>query len=351
MMLAMRAQWTPEEAREWYGRWPWLVGCNFIPSTAVNQLEMWQAETFDPEVIDRELGGAEGLGFNCARVYLHDLLWAQVGFLDRMERYLEIAWGHGIATMFVLLDGVWDPEPTAGPQGAGRPRVHNSGWVQSPGAAILGDPARHGELEPYVKGVIERFRDDERVLAWDLFNEPDNGNLAYRDREIPDKAEKAFALLRRVYEWAREAGPSQPLTAGVWDPAWVNTGALSDIGRYQLEESDVVSFHAYTGPRRLGARLDELSAYGRPVLLTEYMSRGFGSTFERVLPVAKERGVGAFCWGLVAGKTQTIYPWDSWAKRYDEEPSPWFHDVLRPDGSPYDEYEAAFLREITEGPV
>ena len=134
--MSARGQWTEKEARDWYGRQPWPVGCNYIPSTAINQLEMWQAETFDEAANDRELGWAAGLGFNTVRVYLHDLLWEQDvrGFMGRIDRFLAIAARHGIRPMFVLFDGVWDPFPKPGPQPSPRPHLHNSGWVQSPGA-------------------------------------------------------------------------------------------------------------------------------------------------------------------------------------------------------------------------
>lgn len=347
-----RPQWTPEQAQDWYARQPWLAGCNYIPSNAINQLEMWAADTFDEGTNDRELGWAAGLGFNTVRVYLHDLLWGDdpSGFLDRIDRFLSIAARHGIRVLLVLFDGVWDPFPKPGRQPVPVQRVHNSGWAQSPGAEILGDPSRHDEVEPYVTGVIGRFRDDDRVLGWDLFNEPDNPNLPYRDRELPDKAEKALMLLRKAYTWAREAGPSQPITSGLWRPQWVMTGALSEMDRFQLEESDVISFHAYVARPIVEARLAELEAYGRPVLLTEYLARPFGNTFQSILPLLKERRVAAYNWGLVSGKTQTIYGWDSWTVRRDAEPDPWFHDILRPDGSPYESPEAEFLRRITGAP-
>jgi len=348
--MTPRQQWTLAQAREWYARQAWPVGCNYIPSNAINQLEMWSADTFDEATNDRELGWAAGLGFNTARVYLHDLPWHDdaPGFLDRIDRFLAIASRRGIRVLFVLFDGVWDPYPKSGPQPAPIPHVHNSRWVQGPGAGILGDPARHDEMAPYVAGVISRFRDDERVLGWDIFNEPDNPNIPYRDRELPDKFEKALLLLRKAYAWAREAGPAQPITSGLWRPQWVMTGELSEMDRFQLEESDIISFHAYAAPPIVEARLAELETYRRPVFLTEYLARPFGNTFQAILPLLKERKVAAYNWGLVSGKTQTIYPWDSWSIRPDSEPDPWFHDILHPDGTPCDAAETEFLNHITE---
>src|SRR4051812_18999791 len=97
-------QWSAEKANEWYTEKGWLLGCNYAPSSAVNQLEMWEAETFDPITIDRELGWAANLGFNSIRVFLHDLLWKHdsKGLLQRMDTFLNIAESHGIGVMFVL---------------------------------------------------------------------------------------------------------------------------------------------------------------------------------------------------------------------------------------------------------
>src|SRR3954454_1767268 len=130
--FAATRQWSVEQAEEWYEKQPWLVGCNFGPSTAINQLEMWQADTFDLKTIDRELGLAEGLGFTSIRVFLHHLLWEQdqEGFQKRMERFLDIADRHKIGVMFVLFDSVWDPHPKLGKQREPQPGLHNSGWVQ-----------------------------------------------------------------------------------------------------------------------------------------------------------------------------------------------------------------------------
>jgi len=342
--------WPVERANAWYEARPWLVGCNYVPSTAINQLEMWQAATFDPDTIDRELGWAHDLGFNSIRVFLHDKLWEQdsEGFLGRIDQFLRIADGHGIGVMFVLFDGVWDPEPRLGPQREPSPHVHNSGWVQGPGSEILGDPAKHAALEGYVTGVVRRFRHDPRVQVWDIFNEPDNPNRnSYGDRELPDKADKALTLLRKAYAWTRSCDPSQPLTSGVWVGEWSDPGSLSEIERFQLDQSDVISFHSYTPLTETRRRVENLRRYGRPILCTEYMARPAGSTFDPLLAYFREAKVGAYNWGFVAGRSQTIYPWDSWQRRYDAEPPVWFHDIFRPDGTPYRADEVELIRRVT----
>ncbi len=341
--------WTSAEANAWYAEQPWLVGCNFIPSTAINPLEMWQAETFDPETINRELGWAEQIGFNTIRVYLNHLLWQQHprGFLHRLDTFLDIADKHNIRVMFVLLDAVWDPFPRLGEQPEPTPYVHNSGWVQSPGVKILRDPERHDELKGYIKGVIWHFNKDRRILAWDLFNEPDNMNRpAYVVHEPENKAELSLMLLKKVFAWARAAKPTQPLTVGVWQGDWSESG-LSAIDRYMLENSDVISFHSYADLATTKARVETLKRYGRPLLCTEYMARPAGSTFATILPYFKQEHVAAYNWGFVAGKTQTIYPWDSWSKSYTAEPKVWFHDIFRPNGTPYDPEEIRLIRQLT----
>lgn len=342
--------WPVEKAEAWGREHPWLVGCNYAPSTAINQLEMWQADTFDLETIDRELGWAESLGFNSLRVFLHHIPWEQDsdGFLKRIDQFLEVADRHHIGVMLVLFDGVWDPYPHAGKQPEPRRGLHNSGWVQSPGRVILAAPSRHDELKGYVTGVIGRFRDDRRVHAWDLFNEPDNPNKSsYGRLEPKDKPELALALLRKEFAWAREAKPTQPLTAGVWSGDFTKPDALSPINKFMLDQSDVISFHNYHPLEGMKRDVQTLKRYRRPILCTEYMARGNGSRFDPILEYLKSEGVGAYNWGFVDGKSQTIYPWDSWQHRYPDKPALWFHDIFHTDGEPYDAEEVHYIRSVT----
>ncbi len=342
--------WPKARAEAWAKTHPWLVGCNYAPATAINQLEMWQPRTFDPATIDRELGWAQGLGFNSIRVFLHHLLWESdpQGFLDRMDQFLAIADRHKIGVMFVLFDSVWDPFPHSGRQHAPVPGLHNSGWVQSPGVVILKNPGRHEELKDYVTGVIARFRDDRRVDAWDLFNEPDNPNRSSYGRfEPPNKPELALALLKKEFAWARSANPTQPLTAGVWIGDFTDESKLSPINRFMLDHSDVISFHNYKPLPEMKRDVEALKRYGRPILCTEYMARPAGSRFDPILGYLKTEQVGAYNWGFVAGKSQTIYPWDSWKKPYPGEPAVWFHDIFRTDGTIYDPAEVEYIRGLT----
>jgi hypothetical protein len=344
-------RWTEKKANDWYQQQPWLVGANYIPATAINELEMWQAETFDPARIDKELGWAESIGMNTMRVFLHDLPWQQdaTAFKKRIDQFLTIAAKHKIRPMLVLFDSCWDPFPQLGKQHEPHPGVHNSGWVQSPGAKALEDPSQYPRLEAYTKGVVGAFAKDRRVLAWDVWNEPDNTNgSSYGKLEPKNKVELVLRLLPQVFAWARAAGPQQPLTCGVWKGDWSSADKLGPMERIQLEASDVISFHNYDSPEEFEKRIKWLEPYNRPLLCTEYMARGNKSTFEGSLPIAKKYKVAAINWGLVAGKTQTYLPWDSWQKPYvDREPSIWFHEVFKTDGSPYRPEEVELIRSLT----
>jgi Cellulase (glycosyl hydrolase family 5) len=350
--VATAQRWSEQRADSWYEQQPWLVGSNYTPANAVNQLEMWQAESFDPATIDKELGWAEKIGMNTMRVFLHDLLWQQdaAGFRNRIDQFLTIASKHHIRPLFVLFDADWDPEPKLGRQHPPIPGVHNSGWVQSPGARALSDPAQYTRLKNYVQGVIAAFANDSRVLAWDLWNEPNDGHGVYAKKEAKDKIEYEKKLLPQVFDWARVVDPSQPLTSGLWEGDWSSIEKLSPIARIQLDQSDVISFHNYGWPEDFEQHVRWLEQYHRPLICTEYMARGAGSTFDTVLPVAKLHHVAAINWGLVAGKTQTYLPWDSWQKPYVLfPPAVWFHDVFRADGTPYRDREVEIIRKLTLG--
>jgi hypothetical protein len=328
------------------------VGSNYVPKSAINQLEMWQEDTFDPREIDLEFSWAEAMGMNTMRVFLHDLLWQQdaPGFRQRIDQFLTIAARHHIRPLLVLFDSCWDPRPRLGRQRPPRKGVHNSGWVQSPGAKALRDERQYSRLREYVRGVIIAFANDDRILGWDLWNEPGADNASsYAKHELRDKQSRVKILLPQVFQWAREANPSQPLTSGVWDmDKAINGGRAGELQEIQLRESDIITFHNYSWPENFRAEIHWLRRYNRPVMCTEYMARSVGSTFDAILPIAKQEQVGAINWGFVAGKTQTYYPWESWQHPYIKDAPPvWFHDVLHPDGKPYRTAEVDLMRQLT----
>ncbi|WP_460670161.1 endo-1,4-beta-xylanase [Larkinella ripae] len=352
---AMAQQWTAKQANDWYKSQPWLVGSNYMPATAINQLEMWQAESFDPKTIDKELGYAESLGMNTMRVFLHDMVWRQdaKGFKNRLDQFLALCAKHKIRPMLVLFDSCWDPQPKLGKQHAPVMGRHNSGWVQGPGSAILSDKTQWESLRSYVKDVVGSFRTDKRILSWDIVNEPDNDNANSYGRngtiktELPNKSQLGVELVKAGFGWAREAKPTQPITSGPWKGEWSSLEKMDDMNRFLVQNSDIITFHNYGKPEDFKKRVADLQKFGRPLICTEYMARPAGSTFEGALPIAKTERVGMINWGFVSGKSNTIYPWDSWQKQYTAEPPVWFHDIFRENGKPYIPAETAFIRKMT----
>jgi hypothetical protein len=327
-----RPVWSKEKAKNWYKQYTWMRGSNFIPSTAINQLEMWQEASFDTVTINRELGYAESIGFNSMRVFLHHLAWEvdPAGFKKRMNTYLNIANRHHINTLFVFFDDCWNETYAAGPQPAPKTGVHNSGWLRDPGKLYYDDPTLESKLEKYVKDVLTSFKNDKRIFLWDLYNEPGNNNLG--NRSLP--------LLKKVFSWARQANPSQPLSVGVWN------NSLKELNGYQFANSDVITYHNYANEIEHQQAIDSLEKFGRPLICTEYMARTRGSKFANIMPLLKKNKVAAYNWGFVAGKTNTIYAWDA-PMPGGEEPPVWFHDIFRKDGSVYSEEEIQVIKSLT----
>ncbi len=343
-------KWTVQQANDWYKTQPWYVGCNYVPANSINELEMWQAETFDLKRIDQELQWAEDLGLNTMRVFLHDLLWKQdpEGFKKRMDQFLAVCEKHHIRPMIVLFDSVWDPNPSLGKQRDPKPGVHNSGWVQSPGAAALTNEKEWPRLEAYVKGVVGAFANDKRIMSWDIWNEPDNFN----DNNYKEPANK-IAIIEKIlpmaFEWARAAKPSQPLTSGIWKINFKEFKGLSKTETIQIELSDFLTFHCYDEPATFEKYVALLKKYDRPIICTEYLARGNKSTFETILPIGKREKIGMINWGFVVGKTQTNLPWDSWRQPYinGRQPAVWHHEILNADGTPYKQAEVDVIKSLT----
>ncbi len=323
--------WSKDKANQWGAAQPWYVGGNFLPSTAINQLEMWQAESFDPVTISRELGWASAIGMNVMRVYLHDIAWQidPQGFKKRMNDFLAIADKHKIKILFTVFDDCWNADASPGKQPDPKPGIHNSGWVRSPTISVHDNPLKWQYLEAYVKDVLSYFKDDKRILMWDLYNEP--GNSDYENGSVE--------LLQRVFEWAWFVRPSQPLTCAVWNGNEV-------INEIILSNSDVITFHNYEELTSLENQIIKLKNYDRPILCSEYMARTRNSRFQTHLPLFKKYNVSAINWGLVAGKSNTIYQWGMPIPD-GSEPTVWFHDVFRKDGSPYKKEEVDFIKSIT----
>lgn len=348
-------QWTLAQAQAWGEANAWLCGFNFLPSTAVNFLEMWRADTFDPPTIARELGWAAEIGFNALRTNLHYLDWKHDprALVSRVDRFLDIAAEHGLAAMLCLFDDCEFSGEAAqwGAQQGPRPGVHNGRAIGSPGRHLVGERELWPSLRDYVQGVVGAFGRDARVAVWDLYNEPGNRMILEdgRQREHdPTLEDNSDALMRAAFAWARETSPAQPLTVAAWRLGRAGEAAYShrtDLAALAL--SDVISFHAYCPLGRLREVVGDLRGFGRPMFCTEWMARGVDSRILDQLPFLREHGIGAFQWGLVRGRTQTHLPWPGvgieMVMRESGEPE-WFHDILSEDGSPHCHIEVETIR-------
>lgn len=323
--------WSAEKANAWYNTHKWLNGANYIPATAINQLEMWQASTFDTATIAKELGWAKQIGFNTMRVFLHNLAYKQdpAGFKKRMDTFLSIANRNNISILFVFFDDCWNKEPHVGLQPAPKTGIHNSGWVQDPGDPAYKDTTLYPELEKYVKDVLVTFGKDKRILLWDLYNEPGNSG----------KGVSTLPLLKKVFQWAREAAPEQPISAGIW--AW----DFEALNAFQIANSDVITYHDYEeAPWHLRV-IQMLKTFGKPLICTEYMARTRNSRFANIMPLLKKENVAAINWGFVAGKTNTKYAWDT-PIADGSEPIEWFHEIFNSDGTPYRNDEIQLIKKL-----
>lgn len=331
-------KWTKEEAQAWWDRQVWPVGANYVTSDAVNDVEMWMDASFHPSLIRTELKTAAQLGFNTVRVFLSYLVWLREGetFLKNFDIFLALATEAGLSVLPILFDDCafdFGREPEYGPQPAPVYGVHNSRWVPSPGFSVQDDPAQDESLNRYIESVVGAHRTDARILAWDLYNEPGNSG----------RKEKALPLLKKAFSIARSMRPVQPLTAGVW----MHEGNEA-VEAFCLENSDVVSLHAYTPLARTRELIARYAQYGRPLFITEWLHRPARNTLHDHLPLFRREKIGAWQWGMIQGKTQTNL---SWATMSGGAPDPapvlWQHDLLFSDGTPYDPSETALIAELS----
>ena len=332
-------RWSKEKANAWWQAQKWQMGANYVPSNAVNDLEQWRNETFSPEIIRRELTWAAQVGMNTLRVFLSYAVWKAEGqtFLDNFETFLSIAHSCGHRVMPILFDDCafdYGADPVYGPQPDPDFNRHNGRWVPSPGFAASDDPAERPSLKAYVQAVILAHRNDSRILAWDLYNEPGNTN-----RKLA-----CLPLLVETFRWARECDPVQPLSSGLYhyDEDWLGLNTVI------AQLSDIINLHGYSSAEETISRVEAArKASGRPVIVTEWLHRPNGNTIHALLPWFKEHRIFVWQWGLVNGRTQTWLNWDI-TKNENNTTEPWQHDLLRADGTPYDVTEVELMRSLAE---
>lgn len=351
----MGEQWSKERAWAWYTARPWIRGCNFMSSDCANRIDQWQAYGFEErfETAKRELALAAETGFNSIRIIPEFFVWEQEhdGFMERFERYIALAHENGISCMIVLGNDCMPPKEEfdkrmhLGEQHVdwgfhGGRRVSQHGTFGGAGYSVLDTREGADRFCAFARELVERYKNDERVLMWDVFNEPGNSN----------RKSLSLPVLRHLFALIRGIDPIQPLTVGVWSET-KHPEKLPEIERFGLEHSDIVSFHCYRSYADNVEILHRLKAYGRPIVNTEWLARCIGNTVEEIFPLFFAMGVGCYNWGFVAGKYQTYEPWEGMWDNYAKDPAhngwdfdKWFHDLYRPSLHPYNPNEIALIK-------
>ena len=359
----MEKRWSIEKINEWYEKQPWLRGCNFMGSDCANRIDQWQSLGFEERLItaDRELALAAETGMNTIRIILEYIVWRDEhdGFMERFERYLATAARHGISCMVVFGNDCMPPKTEGwrplqlgeqpcdwGYHGGRKNSQH--GTFNIPGYHLLDEPEEAERHYQWVREIITRYKDDPRIIVWDLFNEPGNSN----------RGSMSLPHMKKFFEIAREIDPIQPLTVGIWafpEPmtSVVNLReSLSEIQKYALDNSDLITYHCYGSLERNVAIIKALKKYGRPIVNTEWLARPLGNNVEEMYPLFYSNDIGCYMWGLVAGKYQTYEPWNGIWDRYEKDPNlnwdftKWFHDLYRPALRPYNPKEIELMKRI-----
>lgn len=323
-------RWKDDRIWRWWQDAGVIRGVNYIPRNCANSVEMWKEDTFDSDLIAEELDWAKGLGYTAIRIPLQFAVWKADadGFVERVDHLLRLAEARNIRVVPVLFDDLnrAGQDPVVGPQPDPDPGVHNPLWVPSPGPSLVTDQSHWDELETYVSAVVKTFKRDDRILYWDLYNHAGDDGLK----------EQSLPLLDQAFNWVRDIDPTQPLAVAAW------TQFGSAMTTRKLERSDLVTFESFETPQQAEALLALLQRHDRPLICTDWLMRQKGNDFESMLPLFSEHRVGWFNHGLVNGRTQT---WLQQAEfRSDTDPDLWQHDVLKPDGTPYDSDEAELIR-------
>lgn len=352
----MNARWSEEKIWNWYNKRPWIRGCNFMSSDCANRIDQWQEYGFEQrfETAKKELKLAAETGFNSIRIIPEFFVWEQEHdcFMKRFDRYIDEAYKNGISSMIVLGNDCMPPKEEAlkrmhlGEQKIdlgyhGGRKVSQHGKFNEHGYSLFDEPEYEEKFLEYTKEIVTKYKNDERVIIWDVFNEPGNSN----------RHSLSLPLLKKMLKLIREINPIQPLTVGIWTQS-TNLENLLEIEKFGLENSDIISYHNYNSYANNIEELKNLKQYGRPIINTEWLNRCGQNTVEEMFPLFFLEKVGCYNWGLVAGKYQTFEPWNAVWDNYKENPdnfkdfdfTKWFHDLYRPSLNPYNPKEIELIK-------
>lgn len=347
-------RWSKEKAWSWYNARPWIRGCNYMSADCANRVDQWQSLGFEErfETTEAELKLMQETGFNTVRLILEYVVWEKEhdSFMERFERYIALCDKYGISCMIVLANDCMPPKtelwkmPDIGIQhydwGYHGGRKHSQHGLHSQAAPhfYLDQEESRERYFQMVREIVERYKDDERICLWDLYNEA--GNSRRNEMTLPN--------LKRLFEIVRKINPSQPLTACVWR---TKRDPFSPVEQFALDNSDIITYHCYKPLEEHIKVIERLKKEERPIINTEWLDRAFGNDVFSCFPLFCKEKIGCINWGFVAGKYQTYEIKESTWQKYENGTLPdyvdftkWVHDLYRPSHRPYDPREIELIR-------
>lgn len=351
----MSEKWSIEAINRWYDAQPWTTGINFYPSTAINQAEIWQEHDHERMFTDigKELSLAKSIGFTSLRTIFPFELWrvSPEVYFRHVDEFLALCDVFGLSVMPVLFDDCCvvkelyqpmqfgkQPDPVPGYFGGSPITCFET--TSEMGYNVTDEPGMEEVVECYIRELMEHYRSDKRVYAWNVWNEPGNSN----------RRSRSLAMMRNVFDWLRKYDVSQPLTADVFAAACdfpdeylraPRTGTEIELAAIDL--SDVISYHYYGDYLHMRQYIECLRIYQRPLLCTEWLHRPMRSFIQTHLPLLKRERVGSYFFGFVNGKMQFNEPWEYLKVRKDMDLTLWMHDIYHKDFTPYDPEEIAVI--------
>ena len=354
MVNYMKRRWTEREAWEWQEKVGWLRGCNFIGSDCANRIDMWQSSgnAAHMQTAEREIALCRDMGFNTVRVIVEYDVWLQEreSFLKVLESYISLFAKYNQKVMITLANeavlcrgDIYTPKPLGEQTYAlgyhqGRLPLTPEQKALQPYHELERKETRESFLE-MIREIVSIYRSDDRVICWNVFNEP--GITIGVDRSIP--------LIKTMFETVRERDPSQPLASDIW--YWGDPEQLRPNDQLSADLSDVISWHSYKPMAEFAEDYSIMKKIGRPILLTEWLNRINYQEVREMYPLLFLEKINCWCWGFVAGKTQTYEPWTSLWEQFDAKDgnvrydfTRWQHDLFRTNLRPYDPKEIDLIK-------
>ena len=355
----MTEKWSKEKAWQWYNGKPLIVGFNFIPSNVINFVELWQNLGHDEIMknVDHEIDMAAELGLNSVRMKVPFFIWEHEhdSFMNNLEDLLCRLDKRGITMMPVFFSDCCVPIDMYKPPHLGKQPEPVKGYFGGSPVTPFDSTPRVGyipeddrdtwpKVEEFIREIVGKYAKDERILIWDIWNEPGNCN----------RSTMSLPLMERCFRWAREMDPIQPLCAGPCGLGGkfpyeylMNPYPLAPMEEKAVELSDIMNFHFYGDYAHTVKYIEHLKGYGLPMVCTEWLHRPFRSNIETHLPLFAEENIGSYFFGFVNGKRQYNQPWENIRRMPDIDLTCWMHDIYYNDGRPYEPRELDVIKKVT----